>query len=283
MCYASFVMLRGRRSCAISDRLTPSSFALSSLFRPLTPLFPLHPRNSPVTPLFPLLTHKQGGGVYLCSLSVLPSSPLCVYPDRVGVSSVVRRSCSAFSFSPLVHPACPELRGERSPRRATPHLPLTPIIPAPLATAALRVVPAPIFTTTSSIHVGAPTILFRERTTASQQFPDRRAMLSSNCALLTLDCELLFSPNSNHSRTYARVARKSNYSRTYAKHRGWGYPLQNAPANNSFVFSRHVNDMCNYISNYIVGAPTFLNAERSDREERQERTASEGGPYTSTF
>jgi len=29
--------------------------------------------------------------------------------------------------------------------------------------------------------------------------------------------EPLFSYNSNHSRTYAKVARKSNYSRTYAK------------------------------------------------------------------
>ncbi len=105
---------------------------------------------------------------------------------------------------------------------ATYHSPLTPIIPAPLATAALPVVPAPIFTTTSRIHVGAPTILFRERTTASQQFPDRRAMLSSNCALLTVDCELLFSPNSNHSRTYEPGSRKSNYSRTYAKQGGGG-------------------------------------------------------------
>jgi len=105
---------------------------------------------------------------------------------------------------------------------ATCHSPLTPIIPAPLATAALRVVPASIFTTTSRIHVGAPTILFRERTTASQQFPDHRAMLSSNCALLTVDCELLFSPKSNHSRTYARFTRKSNHSRTYAKQGGGG-------------------------------------------------------------
>src|SRR5208337_2070160 len=134
---------------------------------------------------------------YLCSLSVLPSSPLCVYPDRVGVSGacpdpvgMVNLLPAAFSFSPLVCPACPELRGERSPRRATPHSPLTPIIPPPLATAALRVVPAPIFTTTLRIHVGAPTILFRERTTPSQQFLDRRAMLSSNCALLTVDCAL---------------------------------------------------------------------------------------------
>jgi hypothetical protein len=62
MCYASPVMLRGRRSCTISERPRPSSFASPSLLRPITPLFPLHPRNSPVTPLFPLHTQKQGGG-----------------------------------------------------------------------------------------------------------------------------------------------------------------------------------------------------------------------------
>src|SRR5208337_2485115 len=43
------------------------------------------------------------------------------------------------------------------------HSPLTPVIPAPWATAALQVVPAPIFTTTSSITVGAPTISPQER------------------------------------------------------------------------------------------------------------------------
>src|SRR5208337_4411219 len=103
---------------------------------PLSPLFPLLPGNSPVTPLFPLLTQKQGGGGYLCSLSVLPSSLLGVYPDPVGVPGacpdpvgMVNLLPAAFSFSPLVYPACPELRGERSPRRATPHSPLTPIIP----------------------------------------------------------------------------------------------------------------------------------------------------------
>ena len=156
MCYASPVMLRGRRSCAISERPTTSSFASPSSFRKLSPLFPLHPRNPPVTPLFPLHTQKQGGRGYLFSLSILPSSALGVYPGPVGVSSVVRCSCSAVSFSPPVYPACPELRGERSPRKATRHSSLTPVILAPLATAALRVVPAPIFTTTSSIHVGAP-------------------------------------------------------------------------------------------------------------------------------
>jgi len=100
--------------------------------------------------------------------------------------------------------------------------PRTPLIPPPLATAALRVVPAPTFTTTSSIHVGAPTILLRERTTASKQFPDRRALLFPNCALLTVDCELLFSPKSSYSCTYEPVSHKSNYSRTYAKQGGGG-------------------------------------------------------------
>src|SRR5208282_1405814 len=153
MCYASPVMLRvpqlhpgheqrGRGCCAISERPAPSSFASSSLLRSLSALFPLHPRNSPVSPLFPLLTQKQGGGGCLFSLSDLPSSVPGTRPDPVGLSGacpdpvgMARRFCSAFSFSPL-----------------------SPIIPAPLATAALRVVPAPICTTTSRIHVGAPTI-----------------------------------------------------------------------------------------------------------------------------
>jgi len=58
MCYASLVMLRGRYSCAISSHPSRSPAFKSQL----SPLFPLHPRNSPVTPLFPLHTQKQGGG-----------------------------------------------------------------------------------------------------------------------------------------------------------------------------------------------------------------------------
>jgi|SRR5271157_258614 len=42
------------------------------------------------------------------------------------------------------------------------------------------------------------------------------------------------------------------------KQGGGECPLQNAFANNSLVFSCHVNCMLNSMSNYIVGAPTFL-------------------------
>ena len=63
-------------------------------------------------------------------------------------------------------------------------------------------------------NAGAPTVLFRERPPASQQFPDRRAMLSSNCALLTVDCELPFSPNSNHSRLPRAPFAKGSYAKT---------------------------------------------------------------------
>src|SRR5208337_3461464 len=76
-------MLRGRRSCAISERSTLSPFVSSSLLHPLTPLFPLDASHSPVTPLFPLHTQKQGG-----------TPPLLWYdrPFHFGISS-----CSIFS------------------------------------------------------------------------------------------------------------------------------------------------------------------------------------------
>src|SRR5208337_3683568 len=57
-------MLRGRCSCAISERPTPALFALSSLLRLLSPTIPVHPRNAPVTPIIPVHTQKQGGGAY---------------------------------------------------------------------------------------------------------------------------------------------------------------------------------------------------------------------------
>ena len=49
-------MLRGRRSCTISERPTLSPTSQS----PLTPLFPLDTSHFPVTPLFPLHTRNRG-------------------------------------------------------------------------------------------------------------------------------------------------------------------------------------------------------------------------------
>src|SRR5208337_2771870 len=185
MCYASPVMLRGRCSCAISDPPTPSLFATPSLFRTLSPTIPVHPRTAPVSPIIPVHTQKQGGGGYICSLFVLPSSvpgarPACpeLLGDPVGVSGAcpgpvgMVSPLPPFSFSPLAtrhsRPSSVIPGGSNRLENLAPNCklsavncrlsPLTPIILAPLATAALRVVPAPICTTTSRIHVGAPTI-----------------------------------------------------------------------------------------------------------------------------
>src|SRR5208282_45107 len=57
-------MLRERCSCAISVHGILASFVFSSLFRPLTPLFPLDASHSPVSLIIPAHTQKQGGGGY---------------------------------------------------------------------------------------------------------------------------------------------------------------------------------------------------------------------------
>ncbi len=138
--------------------------------------------------------------------------------------------------------------------------------------------------------VGAPTFLIPHPNKKSQKPPasqGRRPLDTSHSSLAA---------KSNHSRTYARVTRKSNHSRTYAKHRGWGISPAKWLANNSFVFSRHVNYILNSMSNYIVGAPTFplargtqkrtgKNACATSHETRITGHASllrraEGGPYT---
>src|SRR5271157_3425047 len=80
-------MLRGRCSCAISGRPTPSLASHS----PLSPLFPLLPGNLPVTPLFPLLTQKQGGrGCFLQCRSHNPFVFLfCVNPMVIYMSNYI--------------------------------------------------------------------------------------------------------------------------------------------------------------------------------------------------
>jgi len=139
---------------------------------------------SPLTPAIPAL-------LATAALRVVPA-PIVTTTSSIHVGApTFSGRAQQFKSAP---PRPGRSRRQAAPTRALNRLsPLSPTIPAPLATAALRVVPTTIFTTTLSIHVGAPTILFRERTTARQQFLDCRAMLSSNRALLTVDCELPFS------------------------------------------------------------------------------------------
>ncbi len=157
MCYASPVMLRvpqqhpgrkrrGRGCCAISGRPgTPSGTQATrprpspAPKKPLSPIIPVDPRNSPVSPIIPVHTQKQGGGAL---------KKLSATSDRRSGNKRKAVPSPSFCCSPL----------------ATRHSPLIPIISAPLATAALRVVPAPIFTTTLRSHVGAPTFLFMRTT-----------------------------------------------------------------------------------------------------------------------
>ena len=92
MCYASPVMLRGRRASAISERRTPSFVRK----KPLSPIIPVHPRNSPVSPIIPVHTQKQGGGALLLNLRLLtlnPFSPLSLiipaHTRRLPVSPMI--------------------------------------------------------------------------------------------------------------------------------------------------------------------------------------------------
>ena len=124
-------MLRGRCSCAISGRPTCSPFAPPSLLHSITPLFPLHPRNSPVTPLFPLPTQKHGVGAVppaKCPLIKRPSQPqFSVIPEPVvpaGKRSLLRTlnlQLSTLNCFPALTPIIPA-----HPRGS----PVSPIIPA---------------------------------------------------------------------------------------------------------------------------------------------------------
>ena len=155
-------MLRGRGSCAISDRPTPSPFASPSLFRMLSPTIPVHPRNAPVSPIIPVHTQKQGGGG--CLLQILFCYNSFVFFRSVNHilnymnTYIVGAPTISFRERTTATQQLPDRRAVCSSNRELSTVdcelpsPLTPLIPAPLATAALRVVPAPIFTTTLRIH-----------------------------------------------------------------------------------------------------------------------------------
>jgi hypothetical protein len=157
------------------------------------------------------------------------------------------------------------------------------------ATAPLRLVPTPGFTTTLSINVGAPTFLILHANKKSQNPPASEGGLYKNSAplfpffsavLLATSHQLARrrrATKSNYSRTSSPFARKSNYSRTYAKHGGGGPLPQNALSRNSFVFFYCVNYILNYMNNYIVGAPTFVTLRTSTNDDKP-RNQPEGWP-----
>ncbi len=81
-------MLWVRCSCAISGRPTSSPAPKY----PLSPIIPVHPRNSPVSPIIPVHTQKQGGGA-LKKLSATSHQP--------STSKKKAAPSPSFSFSPL--------------------------------------------------------------------------------------------------------------------------------------------------------------------------------------
>jgi len=281
MCYAPSAMLRGRCSCAISDRPTASS-----ALRLLATSHSLARRSfggggplatALLTPLFPLDTQKQGGrGVsFVASFASLTSfaSFSAMTTRSISEFSTTRSSAapifSAFSLRSSAHSAplsylfccLSALRGESTffSGLCSPNC----RIPAKNAKSAnitfrLSIIIINKCRRADNFH---RTNLFPY---SSQSLCPLCSCLCDLCVTVPLSsssavgCELLFSPNSNHSRTSGTFVRKSNHSRTYAKTGGWGVPMQSAFSHNSFVFSRHSNYILNYMITNIVGAPTFL-------------------------
>jgi hypothetical protein len=198
----------------------PHHFVFSSLFRMLSPTIPVHPRNAPVSPIIPVHTQKQGGGAL---------KKLSATSDQRSEGKNKAVPLAAFPGSPL---ACPP---KLQRRRAT--------------------------TSNHSRTIGncCPTSRARSNIYHHITYPCRRADIfvsrkshiksanyrlqrSAFSQLSTVDCALLFSPN-------------SNYSRTYAKQGGWGIR------------------MVTYLE--YVGAPTFSFRERNTAIRRGKQKAAE--------
>jgi len=231
-------MLRGRCSCAISGRPTASSFVFSSLLRPLTPLVPLDASHSPASPLFPLLTQKQGvyppsnminRSISEFSLALSSASPLfSVFSLRSSAHSAPLRYLFFCHCLPVLHGASTFLSGISAPNCQFSAInDKSANITLPLSIILSNIVGAPTFSFLHAIErlqpppapEGGPFTSFELSTghPAKDAHPERAARAEGSLQSLAT--------NSNHSRTYARVARKSNHSRTYAKTGGWGVHL----------------------------------------------------------
>jgi len=202
-------MLRGRRSCAISERATPSPASRN----PLSPLFPLHPRNSSVTPLFPLHTQKQGGGAHFSALLLHSSSML-------SVSSVVNPLSNADDSNRVeISTASCELSTVNCERASQ----------------------KPPFARELIEYVGAPTFLSLDRTTTNQQLIDRGTVFSSHCGLSTVNC---FSPLSPIIPVHPRNAPVSPIIPVHTQEQGGGVPLRKICSPLTPLFSLAVLTIC---------------------------------------
>ena len=107
----------------------PSLFAVSSLFRLLSPIIPVHPRHSPVSPIIPALTQKQGGGGRYLSGNVpklsrradIPGTT-CRAPTREGEKQIPRfaRDDNGGGGTARWPPEGGPYRGKRNPRTGLP-------------------------------------------------------------------------------------------------------------------------------------------------------------------
>src|SRR5208283_739317 len=225
MCYASRVMLRGRCSCAISERPAALLFAFSSLSRTLTPLFPLH-------------TQKHGGGgcpnaafasfaSFTSSSSVLARTrrretkgTLSAAPRATAAQQVVRPPmCTTESSSIVGAPTFLSLHtiGRSQKRSASERSPCTNFEPVS------SFFSDPLLATSHSpLNLIIP--VHPRYSPVSPIIPvhTQKQGVGGIFELSTFNSEPLFSHNSNHSRTYGKLARKSNYSRTYTKQGGGG-------------------------------------------------------------
>jgi hypothetical protein len=132
MCYASPVMLRGRCAYTISGRPgTPSGTQKACPTPspgpkyPLSPIIPVHPRDSPVSPIIPVHTQKQGGGALLFNfqLGIRRRMPILSEPAVAGEPKDLLGS----SPSSLCSPPATRLPAAASAEEG--HSPLSPLFP----------------------------------------------------------------------------------------------------------------------------------------------------------
>jgi len=224
-------MLRGHRSCAISERPTPSPTLrlLATSHPPLatssvTSLFPLMQAILPQVLCFPLIRKTRGSPSNMTSSSISVFSPsmlTAASSKNVGTPKFLISArllfsadlcvlcASALSFSFFV----PFLPTSHCFENSVPNSQLS-AINAKTAYITLRL------SITIINNVGAPTYFSCDRTARNQHLMDRGAVFSSRCGLLTghpardahperatrAEGSLRhFSPKSNHSRTYVKT------------------------------------------------------------------------------